>query len=415
MNAYLAARNLKNGVYTIYAEYSSYPKVKRVPTGVKVHQKYWDNATKKVKANGAADVKKTNDDLTAVLNNLNETVKHLYRVNGNVMPTVEQLNAHYNAASETLAAVAAERPLTEVLKDFIDSKTDWAEATRKGFNTLGNNIQAFQEATKTKWFLSTLTNDMITAWQHWLLKQYDYNNATLGKRVRLLRQLLLDQQPPNVNLSKVTPLYSQMLLPPVVLNQQEIEALRTLNLHFSPKLERVRDLMIAQIFTGLRFSDLTRLQKHHIQKDYVVISMQKTQQTVRIPVFPAFSAIVSKYTNSENGQLEMPKLSNQKFNEYIKELCQHIPALRKEIHIEFKKRKTTHNKKIAKWELITSHSSRRSFCSLCLDLGYSVKEVMQWSGHRTMAAFSRYIGLSDVSTTAAADFAARYEARLQAQ
>ena len=43
-------------------------------------------------------------------------------------------------------------------------------------------------------------------------------------------------------------------------------------------------------------------------------------------------------------------------------------------------------------------------------MGFSIKEAMQWSGHHTLAAFSRYIGLTDLQQDAAADFGARYEA-----
>ena len=282
----------------------------------------------------------------------------------------------------------------------------------KDLRTLSNNLTAYQKATRETWLLSTLSNEQIIKWQHWLLKTYDYNNATLGKRVRLFRQFLADRQAPNVTLNKVKPLFSQMLTPPVVLTQHEIEALRGLDLHFSPRLERTRDLMIAQIFTGLRFSDLIRLETQHIQKGHIVIRMQKTNQTVKVPVFPPFAVVVAKYTNAETQQLQLPTLSNQKFNEYIKELCEFVPALRKPVNIEFKKRAETGTKDVPKLELISSHSARRSFCSLCLDLGFSIRETMQWSGHRTVAAFSRYIGLSDLTDAASTDFAARYSANL---
>jgi integrase len=355
-------------------------------------------------------VERDNKTLTAHCDTVNAHIRDFHSLNGR-WPSCEELGAVIEAKAAPIADEAEESLLSQ-LQNFIDSKTDWAEATRKGFKTLSNNIKAYQQATKVTWLLSTLSNEDITNWQHWLLKTYDYNNATLGKRVRLLRQLLFDKQPANVNLKKVKPLHSQMLMPPVVLSQREIEAIRKFDFHFSPKLERVQDLMLAQIFTGLRFSDLIRLKKHHIQKRHLIIRMQKTNQTVKIPVFSHFEAITSKYTNDETGELELPTLSNQKFNEYIKELCEFIPELRREVTIEFKKRDKTDSKAFRKCDLITSHSSRRSFCSLCLDLGYSVKEVMQWSGHRTMAAFSRYVGLSDISETANIDFDSRYQEKL---
>ena len=412
MNAYLAARNLRNDTYTIYAEYSHYPRIKRVTTGVKVNQKYWDNTLKQIKANGTPNVKKDNDHLKAVLSGLNGTIKQLYTANGNLYPTIEQLNKHLSSVAETVAAIATEEPLVNELQKFINGQNDWALATSKGFNTLTSNITAFQQAKKVTWYLSSLSNEDIKDWQEWLLETYDYNNATLGKRVRLIRQFLRDAQPANVNMSKVSPLHKQMLTPPVVLNLTEIEAIRALKLEFSPRLERTRDLMIAQIFSGLRFSDLIRLEKHHIQKNHIVIRQQKTRKAVTIPVFKQFQEVVAKYTNEQTGELELPRLSNQKFNEYIKEVCEFVPVLRENIIVEFKKRNLIDEKEVRKLELISSHSSRRSFCSLCLDLGYSVKETMAWSGHKTLQAFSRYIGQTDVNEAAADDFATRYAAKL---
>lgn len=419
MNAQLVARNAesKTKKVTLYAEYRYQDKCKRVPTGIKIHEKYWDAQGKLIRANGTTDVTKDNQHLKLVLTNFNELIKTLYIQNGNILPSIDQINASLAERARGLEkqheAPAPEFTVIHALDTFMEEHVDWAVATRKGFATLKSNISAYQTAMKTTWLLATLTNDDIIKWQKWLLKTFDYKNATLGKRVRLLRQLLRAKEATAVQVNKIKPLYSQLLTPPVVLNQREIEAIRSLDLHFSPKLERVRDLLVAQVFSGLRFSDLIRLRKDHIQKGHVVIRMQKTNLTVRIPIFPPLRGILDKYTDHETHELSLPALSNQKFNEYIKELCQFVPALRKNISIESKKREKTIATSVPKWELITSHSSRRSFCTLCLDLGYSAKDTMQWSGHRTMAAFSRYIGLSDLDDDAAVNFEERYNSKLR--
>jgi integrase len=418
MNAYLAARNLKNDVYTIYAEYSSYPKVKRVPTGIKVAAASWDNATKQLKANakkltGATNATEGNTHLKGVLGGLNEAVKSLYVANGNIYPTVEQLNTHLTTATETIAAATApvETLVTQLLS-FISHQVataDWADATRKGFVTLSNNITAYEKATRTTWLLSTLTNKDIEEWQQWLLNTYDYNNATLAKRVRLLRQFLREKQPQSVNLSKVKALHSQMLTPPVVLYKSEIEALRQLDLSRSPRLERVRDLQQAQIFSGLRFSDLIALRQHHIKSGFIKMRMKKTGQTVTVPVFPQLQEVLDKYTNTETSEIELPVLSNQKFNTYLKELCALVPQLQEAVVIEEKKRREIIIIRPQKYTLISSHSSRRSFCTLCLDLGFLPKQVMQWSGHKTLQAFSRYMGHSEIQVDITQQFASAYD------
>ncbi|ALW86670.1 hypothetical protein AUC43_17235 [Hymenobacter sedentarius] len=418
MKAQLVIRNPnpRTKEVTVYAEYRHLGKCKRVATGIKIQEKYWDHEKKLIRANGTPDVGKDNKHLKFVLTGLNDRVSQLYVKNGQLYPTIDQLNAGYNEDAKALqqADEAPKTPetLVEALRSFIEEHPDWAPATRKGFGTLINNITRYQVDNKTTWLLPTLTNEELTKWQHWLLKTYDYNNATLGKRVRLLRQLLREKEAPNVKLGKVKPLYAQRLAPPVVLHQHEIEALRNLDLHFSRKLERIRDLMIAQIFSGLRFSDLIRLRKDNIQKGHIVMRMQKTDMLVRVPIFQPLQEVLDKYTDSESGALLLPNLSNQKFNEYIKELCQLIPALREPVVIEAKKRDKTVTIETPKWELISSHSSRRSFCTLCLELRYSIKDTMQWSGHRTLAAFSRYIGLTDLHEDAGADFGSRYAAKL---
>ncbi|MCC3153195.1 site-specific integrase [Hymenobacter sp. BT770] len=408
--------NPKTKEVTVYAEYRHLGKCKRVRTGFKISERYWDNEKKIIRANGTPDVGRDNKHLNFVLTGLNEWVNQLYIKNGQLYPTIDQFNAGYyqDAAKLQQAGEASksQATLVDALRCFIDEHPDWAPATRKGFGTLINNITSYQLAQKTTWLLPTLTNEDITKWQHWLLKTYDYKNATLGKRVRLLRQLLREKEAPNVKLGKVKPLYTQRLAPPVVLHQHEIEALRNLDLHFSRKLARVRDLMIAQIFSGLRFSDLVRLHKDNIQKGHIVMRMQKTDMLVRVPIFQPLQKVLNKYIDLETGALLLPNLSNQKFNEYIKELCQLIPALRKPVVIEAKKRDKTITTETPKWELISSHSSRQSFCTMCLELGYYIKDTMQWSGHRTLAAFSRYTGLTDLYEDAGADFSARYAAKL---
>ncbi|TDN40237.1 hypothetical protein E4631_18260 [Hymenobacter sp. UV11] len=423
MNAYLAARNRTDaGHLTIYAEYSNSKKIKRVATGVKgIHEKYWDNKNGLVKANGHKDVSGTNAQLKAALANLNDAVKTLYLANGNILPTVDQLNAHLAASTETIAAIVTEQPLVAELLGFITYQTetaDWADATRKGFVTLSNNIKAYETAHRQTWKLSTLTNTDIEAWQHWLLKTYDYNNATLGKRVRLLRQFLREKQPQGVNMARVKALHSQMLTAPVVLHKSEIEALRALDLCQNPRLERVRDLQQAQIFSGLRFSDLMALRQHHI-KSYgegkiITIRPQKTVKTgktVTIPVFAPLQEVLDKYKNAETGELELPVISNQKFNEYLKELCALVPQLNEPVVIEQKKRREIIVTTPPKYTLISSHSSRRSFCSLCLDLGFLPKQVMQWSGHSTLAAFQRYMGQNENQADIAEQFAQAYSSK----
>lgn len=410
MNAYLAARNLKNDVYTIYAEYSSYPKVKRVPTGVKVNQKYWDNANKKVKANGALNVKKTNDDLAAVLKNLNDTVTELYKANGNVLPTVDQLNAHLSLTAEAVAEAAIpETPLTAILNNYLENRTGWAPATRVNFRTLLSNILAYEKASKKTWLLSTLTNDEINKFQHWLLKEYNLMNSTAAKRNRLLKHFLTEFLAPQVTRAKVKPLHKQLLSAPVVLDKPEIQALIELPLDPQSRLGKVRNMQVLQIFTGLRYGDLIRLQPHHVKNKEIIIREEKTNHIRRIPLFPPAAEVLRTYTNQETGEFELPCISIQKFNKYLSEIAASMECLQTPVLVTTMVRDKVVETWEPKHEHIKSHSSRRTFCSMLLSMNYSIRETMTLSGHKSLSSFQRYMGKAETRADAVSDFAARWE------
>lgn len=143
MNSYLAARNPKNGVVTLYAEYSNYPKVKKVTTGIKVSAQHWDNDNKVIRANakltGATNVGEANQTIRAVLTSLIEAVRALYLANGNIFPSVEQLNNHLAKSGEAIAAVAAEETLVTELQRFATHTAianNWSDSTKSSFKVL---------------------------------------------------------------------------------------------------------------------------------------------------------------------------------------------------------------------------------------------------------------------------------------
>ena len=102
----------------------------------------------------------------------------------------------------------------------------------------------------------------------------------------------------------------------VALDEEELEKLRLLDLTSNRRLERVRDLFLMGCWTGLRFSDVTRIKDENIRHGMITIRQQKTGNYVTIPVHPVFMELWEKY----GGQLP-PPISNQKFNCNLKEVC----------------------------------------------------------------------------------------------
>ncbi|KAA9338444.1 tyrosine-type recombinase/integrase [Hymenobacter busanensis] len=416
---YLAARNLSGGHVTIYAEYSHARKIKRLPTEVRIPQAQWDNHSRTVIGTGA---KSHNKKALDVLETLSAKVQELYLANGCVYPTCAQLTKSLEMRSIELQVEADELPLTEVLTNWMKTKEDWAASTRRNFNTVLHNIEDFEKAHKTTWYLSSLQTEDIRLWQQWLKtakrgkEQQGYNDQTLHKRVRLLRQFLRQHPAPGVNLADegAKALHAVMQTTPFVLAQDDLDAIEALPFGLHSRLDKIRDLLVLQAFCGLRWSDLRRLNSRFVTGNFINMPMKKSgakASRVHIPIFHQARAVLNKYTI--NGVLSLPAISEQKFNDGIKEVCQQVESLHEEHTQDYRLRGQALERTKLKWEFVTSHTLRRTFITECLNKGFALKEVMSWSGHRTFLAFQKYVGITEQREDSIAEHHERWKAGKQ--
>ncbi|HRJ31362.1 MAG TPA: phage integrase SAM-like domain-containing protein [Cyclobacteriaceae bacterium] len=159
----------------------------------------------------------------------------------------------------------------------------------------------------------------------------------------------------------------------------------------SKRLDHVRDFFIFGCSTGLRFSDLTTLQSSHIQGDFVVKTIQKTQDNTTIPLNRFAKQILKKYEDTVHEVL--PKVSHQKFNKYLKECCREAGIDTPISITRFaggKRRETT----LPKYELISSHAARKTFTTLSLLMGVPERVVRNITGHKKEENFKRYVNFS---------------------
>lgn len=106
----------------------------------------------------------------------------------------------------------------------------------------------------------------------------------------------------------------------------EPEIKKLMNKKFGIKrLEEVRDVFLFQIFTGLAYIDAANLKEDNIIEDgygqkWIQLIRQKSSVQANIPLLDVPLSILKKYSRLENGKL-LPIHSNQKMNEYLKEIA----------------------------------------------------------------------------------------------
>lgn len=172
----------------------------------------------------------------------------------------------------------------------------------------------------------------------------------------------------------------------IYLTEEEIAELWSLDLSTDKRLEPIRDLFIVGCYTGLRYSDFSRLNEKHIEGQFFKIKTMKTDQTVIIPIHPLVKEIMTKNDG-------LPKaISNQKTNQYLKEVTAMVPSLLQIIEVDQVEGGQKITRKIPKWQLVTTHTARRSFATNLYKSGLMTSfDIMQITGHKTEQAFLKYI------------------------
>lgn len=155
------------------------------------------------------------------------------------------------------------------------------------------------------------------------------------------------------------------------------------------KLERARDLFLISAYTGLRVGDFNRLTEQHftIQDgvEYLSITTYKTGKKVTIPLHP----VVKEILNKRDG-LPPEKLPEQHINYALKKIAEKAGLTQEETKTVTRAGKKT-TKTYKKYELVTNHTGRRSFCTNAYLSDMPTVDIMAISGHSSEKTFYGYI------------------------
>jgi len=173
----------------------------------------------------------------------------------------------------------------------------------------------------------------------------------------------------------------------VYLNEDEIKQITMAEMS-DERMGEIRDLFLIGCWTGLRISDLSRLETGNIKDGLLTMKTQKTKESVVIPVTNELQKVLEKYPD------RLPKIpTDQHYNREIKKVCEQAGIV-DPIMAEVKKGKLTVTMPVPKYELITSHTSRRSFATNLYRRGIPSTQLMFLTGHKTEDAFLKYIKVS---------------------
>lgn len=162
------------------------------------------------------------------------------------------------------------------------------------------------------------------------------------------------------------------------------------------RLNHTKDFYCMGCFTGLRFSDLSQLHRANITESHINISIQKTKTQNHIISLNKFSkAILDKYKGTIYEPL--PSISMQKFNDYIKECCMIVGIDKLTTITGFVGTKKIQNT-LPKYQLITSHTARKTFITNSLLLGMEPKAIKKIANIKKDTVLDKYMKITEEYT-----------------
>ena len=155
-------------------------------------------------------------------------------------------------------------------------------------------------------------------------------------------------------------------------------------------IETTRDLFIIACWTGLRRSDIDRLDKatFNMKNKTITITAEKTKRQVIIPMHPMVVSLYKKY----NGKF--PKLCDKgKTNDHLRECARHA-GINDEVRMLENRGGKVSTLIYRKYQLVGMHTGRRSFATNMYKRRFPTIAIMKLTGHTTEANFLKYIKVS---------------------
>lgn len=275
-------------------------------------------------------------------------------------------------------------------------ETDQKPGSIQVYKALLNHLKNFAKARNYKLTFDNITIEFYEQFRDYLLNEKRLLTNTFGKQIKTLKTFLnlATEKGINKNLTYKSRLFKspQETVDHIYLTPDELDRLHQTDFGAKGYLSRTRDAFLIGCHTGLRFSDFTQLKRENLVETnhgFVFnVKTLKTNEKVVVPVKAVVKAIWDKYEG------ELPRaISNQKMNDYLKEMAK-IAGISQSTIIKRTSGKEVRETIRPKFELVSTHTARRSFATNAYLAGIPPISIMKLTGHRTESSFLKYVKVS---------------------
>jgi len=367
---YLLTTRATKGELPIYLRITMDRKKAELHSGYTCTVKEWLDEEQLTKSNNTI-----NNELSKQRSKIYELIVDLERKNKSVSATIlkDLLSGKDNIEIGLLAYF--ERHIVEIkIKNEI--KAISINKYKQSLNTLKEFIE--KKYKKKEFIIDQVDYEFINGYDLFLRETYSLHKNTINKyhsrfRTILLKALaeghLFKQPYANFKLNSVK-------TDREFLSQDELNKIIQLDLSRKVSLDKVKDIFIFSVYTGLRFQDAQSLTIENLgkykNKAFIKFIQQKTARAIEIPLLSPAIHIIDKYTKSPEREVFkklLPKISNQKVNAYLKVIAD-LSGLNR---------------------TISHHIARHTFATtICLNNNMALEDVSMLLGHSSLKTTQIY-------------------------
>ena len=298
-------------------------------------------------------------------------------------------------------AVNSEISISHLKTQFLSYKSNFVkEGTLKEYRTVFKGLEDFEKHKGTKLILREMDGKFLDQFEVFLSRKKNTNdgdkegllNDTIHKYISTLKVFLKwcnDNDylvHPDVFKTQKTNFKKKAYNEIIALSESEIQKLMNHDLSDRPSLERVRDLFCLLCYTGQRFEDLINFDPKDIKNNAWDFISVKVKKRVIVP-FEGYIAPAKDIL--ERIGYSVPKISNKKFNEYIKTVGK-LAGMDEIIKItrHSGKQKLVIEKR--KYDFLSSHVGRRSMVTNLLSRNVPITLVQKLTAHSDIRTLMKY-------------------------
>jgi len=359
----------KDGTCTVFARFSFNKRRLELSTSVIIRPEDWDEVRQLVKED-SENADSLNNRLKKVDTALHDTYNRL--VSSGKEFTVDDIKNEYQGKRNSKGVIEVFDYYLKTIENNIGH--GYAYRTLKHYRVTRKKLAEFlnSQLRKKDTPITSVDYNFLNQFDMFLKVKYGVHQNTAWNYHKHLKRVMnlavsmgyIQKSPYNQFKTKLEQANRDFL------TKDELHCMENKEIKLD-RLATVRDIFIFACYTGLSYSDISKLNSNHIQvrndgNQWIIINRTKTKSQCNIPLFPNAIEILGRYADYPEALLKgrvLPVASNQKLNSYLKELAT-ICGINKNL---------------------TMHMARHTFATtITLSNGVPIETVSKILGHKSL-------------------------------